>query len=61
MVAMLEGIGENSGLGENPCEDPWRQNTFLHYARSIGLLAMQARTKMRGGTVSGLAGGTAAC
>jgi len=44
-VAMLEGIGENFGLEGKPCEDPWRQNTLFHYARSIGLLAMQARTK----------------
>ncbi len=58
---MLEGIGENFGLWGNPCEDPWRQNILFHYARSVGLLAMQARTKMQGGTVSGLAGGTAAC
>ena len=45
MVAMLKVIDENFGLGGNPCEDPWQQNALLYYARSIGLLAMQARTK----------------
>lgn len=61
MVAMLVGIGENSGLGEKPCENQWYDVMEEHYARAIGLLAMQARTKMRGGTVFGLAGGTAGC
>lgn len=44
-MAMPEGIRENSGLGENACENPWWQNTYIYYARSSGLLAMQAQTK----------------
>ena len=58
---MLEGIGENFGLGGNPLRKPVAAE-YLRLLRQIDRPAGNAGSdKMRGGTVSGLAGGAAAC